>query len=310
MKRLDLFKPGGILSGLFALIALLGIFSLGITAEVPNGSIRGTIVMPENEQPLPKADVILHRLTQDQFEGSEEWRAATDDQGQLSIPYLPAGLYQLSVYGKAHELQRKVQVREGKRTELSLEATRTEPALNLNAGSRVFSPNEKITILADGNTVGENLQLRAFAIDESRLRPDVPLSDLLYAVTTDRNRFDPSRLTNQNAVIDRDEPLTTKDIEGVFVQSFEVGSLPEGIYLLQARTREVTDYVWLTVTKIALVTKSDNQGPQAYVCDIDTGEPIAGADVKTIKDNGPSSTVQTGPDGLAKLDPPDRKSVG
>lgn len=129
------------MSLLVAGIATAGLMSIGITSEVPIGSIKGTLLMAENKKPLPNADIVLERSSQDLYEGDPVFTRRTDEKGQFELTGLPAGSYVLRAYGKVHSVDRAALViEEGKTFTTQFLAKRSDPYLNSNAGSRVFSP--------------------------------------------------------------------------------------------------------------------------------------------------------------------------
>jgi len=299
---LSWLKPGGIASAILALVVMFGLFSFGITSEVPIGSFEGTATMPTPNHGLPNADVILYRSTQDGWEGQDSWRAVTDESGKFKISGLPTGLYSVSIYGKAHHVySRPIVVTEGKTTTEDFLLDRNPESVSINAGSRVFTPGQEITVRTEGNTLSNDIKFSIFAIKEDQLDSEASLQNLLYALATNRSRENPKSLAIFTTVREESKPLLTKDIEGLYVQEEKLGSLPHGIYLLEAQVGKDIAHAWLTVTDIALVTKTDGKAGEAFVCNIATGEPIAGAEVKSIQKGVQVVAGKTNPDGLVPL---------
>ncbi|QYK53897.1 MAG: hypothetical protein KF824_03155 [Fimbriimonadaceae bacterium] len=307
MKPLSWLKPGGIASAILALVVMFGLFSFGITSEVPVGSFEGIATMPMPNQGLPNADVILYRSTQDGWEGQDSWRAVTDESGKFKISGLPTGLYSVSIYGKAHHIYSKpIVITEGQTTNEDFLLERNPETVSINAGSRVFTPGQEITVRTEGNTLSKDVKFSIFAIKEDQLDGESSLQNLLYALATNRSRENPKTLATFTTVREETKPLLTKDIEGLFVQEEKLGSLPHGIYLLEAQVGKDIAHAWLTVTDIALVTKTDGKAGEAFVCNITTGEPIAGAEVKSIQKGVQVVAGKTNSDGLVPIKIQDR----
>lgn len=297
-------KPGGLLSLLLIVGVTVGLFSLGITAEVPVGSVTGKVVMEGGQVGLPGADVILYRQTNDGWEGDSTWRAETDESGSFAIPSLPTGVYSANVFGKAHRVESvSVQVLEGQKLSVEWEAKRQPDYLGLNLGSRVFRPGEDITLRADGSTKGETLQLTVLKVDESSFDANRDLGDLLYGIATNRNRQSPTELAKLSEVQSEKTDLQTKDIEGVYVHEQNLKGLSYGIYLVKAQVEEQVDYAWLTVTDIALVTKTEPKKGEAFVVDIDSGQPLPDVSVSITRGASQVDLGKTNSNGLIGFDP-------
>lgn len=304
MKKLNWVKPGGLISVVLALVVAVGLFSVGITAEVPVGTVEGYITMGKQNLGLPNADVVFYRRTQDGWEGQDSWRAETDEEGNFSLRGLPTGLYSASVYGKVHSIESQpLIVNEGQTARLDLVAPRSPDSLTLNAGSRVFKPSEEIVIRVNGSTMVDQLAIKVLKVQEESFTNNQNLQDFLYGVVTNRNRQLPERLASMRTVRDTSDELKTKDIEGVFVHETKLDSLAYGVYLIQTQVGDQSAFAWLTVTDIALITKTEPKSGQAFVCDIDTGEPVAGAEVSLAREGKQSLIGGTDADGLIKFAP-------
>jgi alpha-2-macroglobulin len=304
MKILKWVKPGGLMSVVLALIVAVGLFSVGITAEVPVGAVKGHIIMGKQNIGLPNADVVFYRRTQDGWEGQDSWRAETDENGDFSLRGLPTGLYSASVYGKVHSIEsHALMVTEGQTTTMDLMAPRSPDSLSLNAGSRVFKPGEEIIVRVNGSTMVDKLSVKVLKVQEESFTNNQNLQDFLYGVVTNRNRQLPERLATMRVMRESSSDLNAKDIEGVFVQETKLDALGYGVYLVQVQVGEQSAFAWLTVTDIALVTKTEVKRGQAYVCDIESGEPISGAEVSLARGGKQSSIGASDNDGLVSFAP-------
>lgn len=304
MKKFNWVKPGGLLSVVLALAVAIGFFSVGITAEVPVGAVKGHVVMGDQKVGLPNADVVFFRKTQDGWDGQDSWRAVTDENGDFSFKGLPTGVYSASVFGKVHSIESQIiLVNEGKTTSLDVTAKRSPDSIILNAGSRVFKPDEEIVVRVNGSTLADKLTVKVLKVEEESFSNNQNLQDFLYGVVTNRNRQQPERLAAMRSVRDVSDELKTKDIEGVFVHESKLSSLSYGVYLVQAQIGKESAFAWLTVTDIALVTKTASKSGQAYVCDIESGEPMSGAIVSLARNGKQEAIGGTNEDGLVSFAP-------
>lgn len=297
-------KPGGAASLVLAVVCAIGLFSLGVTAEVPVGGISGHIKMGVQDAGLPHADVVIERRTDDGLEGSSIFTTETDESGEFALKGIPAGSYMVRVYGKAHEISGlPVRIEEGKTFEAEWSAARKPDQLSINLGSRVFRPGEVVKLRADGITQATAVSLVVQKVKEVSFSDNASLTDMFYAITSGRNRTDPQTMANFETVKEQSDDLKTKDIEGAYVHESNLEGLSNGVYLLKVAVGAESAYAWLTVTDIALVTKTDPESGEAFVCDIDSGKPVPGAELSITRKGKRVPIGQTSPDGRMKFDP-------
>lgn len=287
-------------------IAAFALLSMGITKEVPVTSLSGTVVM-EGGQPLPNADVILQVGGLEEysfFEEGQVYEVETNEKGEFQFGQVPLGDAVLYVAGKAHRVDwRPVVLREGESAELDLIAKRDSPRINLNAGASVFTPNDKVMIRAEGLLDlqgGSDYALTLYRMTEKgiteHLSIDVAVSDNFGYYASKKNPDDYLVVSKEKREAD------IVDIEGVFVDHIDIGSLPEGVYVLSAVTGKTRGSVAFIVSKVAMVTKMDGNSGLAYVTDIETGEPIQGAQINFAMEGKSGDVAITNGDGIAKLD--------
>lgn len=304
MKPLNWLKPGGIASVVLAVACAVGLFSVGVTAEVPVGGVTGHVQMGKEGVGLPHADVIIERKTQDGPEGATIFYAETDSAGDFAYRGLPTGSYVVRVYGKAHEIPgAPVKVEEGKTQHFDWSAPRSPDQLSINAGSRVFRPGEPVKVRADGITEAATLTLKVLKVKEESFSDNQSLTDLFYGITSGRNRKDPQTLASFEPAIEQTEELKTKDIEGAYVHESTLDGLGYGVFLIQVTVGKESQFAWVTVTDIALVTKTDPKHGEAFVCDIESGKPVSGADIALTRNGKRVDVGKSGDDGRAKFDP-------
>ncbi|HYE79739.1 MAG TPA: MG2 domain-containing protein, partial [bacterium] len=290
-----------IASGL-ALALMTYLMTIGIRAEVPTGGIRGAVLMAESSTPLTGAEVVLHpQFTLPDWPGSR-MTAKTGDDGTFTFRNLPVGFYVVEAYGKAHTMEgTRVEVTEGGQLQLQLALKPQPPRLELYVSQHIYAPGEEPSLQVDGFGQERTVHLVAYRIDfdalvgrgglESFIAQEFRWDDQWTKRTL--QRFSPD-LTAQ---VTLDHEIVARDIEGQFVETVKLPALPEGLYFLSGtyHGREVGS--WLAVSEIALVTKQWGSSMLAFVTRIDTGAPVAGAEVAV----GSTRMGTTGPDGLLEF---------
>ncbi|MDI9636918.1 MG2 domain-containing protein [Geitlerinema splendidum] len=300
MKLSELLKPGGIISLIFAVVAAVAITATGVTAEVPIGQLSGTAVMKGINRGLPNAEVIAFRSENGTVVYQQDFYTRTNEEGEFEFKSLPAGSYVLAIIGKRHSIHNfAVEVKEAERTKVNVLTEAMPSYVSVNAGSRVFLPGEPIKVRIEGasdySTVTYSVHQASHEAIEASRNPE----NLFYAIASDRNRQSPELMAKLKEVSKESIRLTQVDIEGVFVEEHQLETLGEGVYLLKAQVDQQIDYTWLTVTKIALITKSASGNGHAFVCDIQTGEPIAGASVKVTSQSKVQDLAPTNSEGIS-----------
>ncbi len=295
-------KSGGLLSLLLATLAVLGLMTAGITAEVPIGSAKGRIIMASNQLGLPNADVVFVRYSNDAYEGKSEWVAETDKDGNFEVKPLPAGTYVMSVYGKVHRIERQVvQIREGKLTQVEGTAERSTPYLSMRAADRVFLPGELVEVQIEGLSDVDTIQFRVSEVSGSLVDQSNGIDAALRSLVSARNQVNPAETKGLVEVKKEERPLKAKDIEGVFVERHELGTYPPGLYLVEASDKQFQSFAYFMVTDIGMVTKVARGAGIAYVTNLKSGVPVADASVDLITPSGRKALGKTNADGIVEL---------
>ena len=302
-----------VLSLLVGLLATFCFIEFGITEEVPVGTLSGAITMQENGRPLPKAFVTITRVDQDeQFEDEDittEHHFMADKNGHFELRDMLAGQYKLEVSTKAHKFKQTFNVPEGKTTSISIAAEPIDPYLEMYASQRVYLPQETPKVQVNGFSPADKIKTTIYKLDFDKVVKDGGLYAALapLARPSDDKVKDPATM---GAVTQTSEdPLTGRDAEGTFRIHLPMQTLAEGLYWVQCKVGDITKGTWLSVSRIALITKNGRNNLAAYVTKLDTGEPVVGASVGFSTPAGIVASSKTGPDGLVKLNLP-KKSQG
>jgi uncharacterized protein YfaS (alpha-2-macroglobulin family) len=296
-----------LLSLLCALALCLFLLGYGVAREVPVGTLSASIVMKENGKPLPGAFVTLKtRSFIDSDEIPKERHFQTDKKGQFRLSNVMAGLYTITVSAKAHNVKSMVvSVEEGKPTSLLLKAEPKAPYLELYASQRVFTPNETPAVQLKGFSKESKLKVTAFRLDFDKVAAEGGLYNALAPLARrDNGKQVVNPATMGVAVNSFQREIKDKDAENTFVEKLEVPKLAEGLYWIQCDLPNASRGTWVSVTKIALIAKHSTHGVSTFVTSIDTGAPIAGAEISMFLAKNSTRLGATNAEGTFRFDMP------
>lgn len=277
-----------------------------IANETPTGTVKGKVTARDSGNAVSAWVDLTSKFRLDGQTLRFGTRSAKD--GTFSFSRVPAGLYSLSIHGRAHHLKpATILVAEAKTQEIEAELEPEQPSLTLYVHQHMFLPDERARITCSGFvTTTDTVSFSIYKVDEKRLLGQFggSIYDLVgvnrYDAATNR-RVDPSSNPALSLAASFKSPIKTRDSEGVFTERFLLPALQPGIYVVRARADESQDIDWLLVTRIGLVTKSTGRQLLAYTVDLKTGKPAAGADVEVFSDGNRVGKGTAGPDGLARV---------
>lgn len=271
-----LLRKGGLLSVLLAFGMMLALIAMGITGEVPMGSISGSVRMAENGAPLPGSVITVSpvAVTEDSIEPRLVF---SDKQGEFRLSTLPAGDYQIEASAKAHTLDRTfISVREGSVTALDLELKPKDPELRLYASQRVFMPDEKVEVEAHGFGKETKLEINVYRIDLDKFLKAGSFYGVLYSFTDNYynggQREDPGKVGK--LVSSTEHRIENADAEGAFTDVVGLSQLKDGFYWIQCRMGGLERGAFVSVSRLAVVTKSSPGETLSYVTDLKTGDAL------------------------------------
>jgi alpha-2-macroglobulin len=266
------------------LLATIALWISGITIylarqEMPTGWLQGTIIAEETGRALPNAEIQLHLISFSP-QGTADFVIHPRPDGSFSSRRLPAGKYQIQASSSAHHLApTTIDLEEGKVRQLDLELAPVAPFFELNFHQHVFTPKETPQVTGHGFLRREAIDFQLYRVDPEALtrKHHGSLRDLLGVEDSwEKLNLEAPGLTPAQQF---SAPITQRDIEGVFHQRFSLPVLAPGLYLLVGRADAETQVDWLMVTRLGLVVKHWGHQALAYVTDLQSGEPVAGAKV-------------------------------
>jgi len=252
------------------------------------GSLEGRLIARDSGHPVAAAITLS---------GPAGFHARSDAAGRFSFLRIPTGVYHLDAASRGHVVtNRAVYLQEGKTNRLDLEMVRKPSWVQLVLHHAILYPGEPTSLAVRGLTLNPSYRLRVYRVNRwARVQPHEARAyekALAAAVAAgDVTPFSSREITPRHI-----------DVEGVFYDRLNLEPLPVGRYLLVAygetgsRSAES-----LTISRLALLVKSDNQKAVAYVADLKSGAPIQGAEVAEVAALGGALTDANG---LARFSPP------
>jgi len=288
------------LVGLAAAIAWLAAMTIYLSQqEQPTGWLRGRAVAEESGQALPGIEIRLHRAGAT-VSGEGDFPLVTRANGSFHSKRIPAGLYQLQATSRAHQLRAtNLMIEEGKVQEVNLELAPVAPFFDLRVPQHVFTPDEVPQVIGHGFLPGDSIDFTFYRVDPNALlvKKRGGLGRLLYSEQPPRHLVlegNPA-LSPLGRIL---PPITRRDVEGVFRQRFDLPLRDPGIYLVVAKADSIQRLGWVMVTRLALITKQWGDQALAYVTDLKTGAPVAGANVQFSAEGGETVSGVTDAQGI------------
>jgi len=296
------------------LLAIIALWLSGLTIylarqEIPTGWLQGKIIAQETGKALPNAEIQLHLVSLAAY-GMEDYVLRPRPDGTFRSQRLPAGKYILQASSRAHRLApTSIEVAEGKVARLDLELAPVPPYFDLNLHQHVFTPEETPEITGHGFLQSDVIDFQLYRVDPELLlaKYDGNLRRLLGAGYGQENfNFEAPGITFTEQF---DRPITQRDIEGVFHQRFKLPALKPGLYVLVGESEQLKQVDWLMVTRLGLVVKHWDNQALAYVTDLQSGEPVAGAKVSLALRGGGHVTGLTNAQGIYQVKVPPAESA-
>lgn len=290
----------------FAIIAAGLALIFVISRETPVGALKGRVVAQETGNPLV-ASVSLTSGGEEDSEGTRiETRSAKD--GSFSFPRVPAGWYTLAITSKAHAMDPvSIAIQESKTQTIEAELSPVPPNMSLYIHQHIFTPDEQPQITCRGFADSDALAIALYKVDTDAflLKWGGNMERLLgirsyyeeSGTSTTANLNENGALTAVKSLL---VPITTRDIEGIFIQRIDLPKLAPGLYIASAKVGDIQRIGWLMVTSLGLITKSAGMETLAYSVDLRSGAPVQ-ADVTSYVGDQPVASGKTNDRGLLTL---------
>ncbi|MEA2552282.1 MAG: alpha-2-macroglobulin, partial [Fimbriimonadaceae bacterium] len=296
------FRRGGLLSIILGVAMLLVLLTMGITQETPLGSVDGSVRMGESGLPLPGAAIIISPVFVN-ADTPKDRVVFSDKKGEFFVNALPAGEYKIEASAKAHTLPAtQISVREGAVTALDLELKPKDPELRLYTSQRVFMPDETPQVEARGFGRDQTLNVEVYKIDVHQFLAKGSVQAALNTLGDNyygEKQGRPEAFGEQIAAFDH--KVQNADAEGTFMDVLTLDKLGEGFYWIQCKMGNLTRGSFISVSRIALVTKSAAAESLCYVTDLKTGHPVAGAVLQLGEKDKFTAAGKTNSEGLATI---------
>ena len=281
----------------------LALLTAGISQEVPIGSLAGKVTLEENDRPMPHALVVVtpEHLGEDHEWTAQNWHTRTAADGSFALKSIPAGDYRIEVDAKEHTLkERSFTVVGGHTTQFEIQLNPNNFHLQLYASQKVLAPGEPAQLDLDGFVGDQPVEFELRKLRLSAVAQSAGVRTALQPIVDRHENLDEGHL---NVFSDRLSSATVavgdKDIEGAFEKKLDLPPLSEGLYIAVCRAGTAACAVFLNVSHIALIAKTDLHGVHCLVTDIDSGRPIPNAALLTSNEGRYDPRAKTGPDGLA-----------
>lgn len=143
---------------------------------------------------------------------------------------------------------------------------------------------------------------------------NIPSVDIeVYSVDTDEvktplQKMDPYSFPRKKGNLVKTIKKETK--EKYFYGNISLGRLKTGLYVVQAKSKDLTSATILSVSTLGVISKSDKGQTLFYVCDKITGEPVKGALLKIYEGDYFIARGDTDKEGVAVMENTNRNAYG
>ena len=295
-----------LLSIVIGIVFAGALVAFGINDEIRLGSLHGTVVMTENNKPLPGATVILRQLDEPTGTYHSFKTIKSDAAGEFDFGRVPAGFYSVESYAKAHSAnETKFSVREGEATNYTVRTEPGEPYLRVFAPKHVYLPKAEPELTVEGFGQDPNLEITLFKVDFNKVVAGGGLQSVLQTAW----RWDDGIRTEDPAVYKQlkteTRPIDRRDVEGAYVEAINLDAMPSGMYWISARAgKSLRSGTYVLVSNIALVTKRVNREIRGFVTHMDTGKAISNANFSIYSGANSVASGKTDANGFVSLSVP------
>ena len=219
----------------------------------------------------------------------------TSEKGDIVFAGLPPGFYSIGSYDdRIADPQMNVEVKEGERSAITIEAALRPPSLSFEYAERVFLPANPKKLRLRGLWI-DKARITVYAVDSAAFREG--------SIDTDKPETIPI------ASLSREHTFSVplKAQRGIHSKTavFPLPPLRPGIYVVEAASGKTAARATFLVTRLGIVAKAAPSGTLLYAVDLVDGKAMEGVSVTAFPRSpdgsaGPEFTAVTDANGLAE----------
>ena len=246
------------------------------------GAVSGKVVSKETGKPLKNVRINIW--------GDSYSHTNTNSNGAFLIEGVAEGRYEMGTYLQGYEYVSVSDITVKKKENLKVPAIKMAmrpESFNLYDRNRVFTESENVFLLYNSFRVTK-CSVSVFSIDleeeMEKLPQDVKARKSGGNIRQAVNFFD---IENREAVYKKDfEIRYPSPLSDIYDRKLEIGRLPAGVYAATVKPENLPEQRHLlTVTGLALVSRTDENKTFIYACDINTGKPVSRARISLLDRN-------------------------
>jgi len=287
-----------------------GVIGMLLLAEAPHGRVAGRMVTADGGMALRHVPVTLVPMDEAQ---TRSYSTTTDARGNFAFLHVPVGLYRLHARTRAHEQPtQQVVVEEGETERQTFELKPQQPFLRIFDNQQVFTTHEAPKLRCHGFTPDSQFEVKIYRVATSVALNAWHgwLSSAMAIPGNNLREANLDALPQLTQLAGFTQQVKRRDDEGVFREEIHLGKQAPGMYLVALQATKARAVTVLTVTDLGLVVKASSSQVLAYALEIDTGKPVANAQVEVKQQDKLLAQGRTGSDGLLVLRLPAERANG
>ncbi|HKZ17842.1 MAG TPA: carboxypeptidase regulatory-like domain-containing protein, partial [Geobacteraceae bacterium] len=214
---------------------------------------------------IDRADVYLSG------EAGNRW-GRTNKKGEITFAGLPPGFYSINSYDeRIVDPQMNVEVKEGKRSFIKLEAALRPPSLSFENTDSVFLPSRQVKLQLRGLWI-DRVQVTLYSVDVDRFRAGSVDTDKPDAIPQDflaKERAFTVALSRQRGAHSKKAVV-------------QLPPLRPGIYVVDAVSGKTTTRTLFLVTRLGIVAKASPSGTLFYAVDLVDGKALQDVEIQAF----------------------------
>jgi uncharacterized protein YfaS (alpha-2-macroglobulin family) len=223
----------------------------------------------------------------------------TNEKGGLTLTGLAPGFYSLGSYDdRITDPHMNVEVKEGERTSVKLEASLRPPMLSFDDADRIYLPVRPVKMRLRGLWI-DTAKITLYSVNMSLFRDGRADTDKPDAIPL-------AALAKENAStvsLKREKHSHSK------TATVQLPQIKQGIYLVEAASGKTAARALFFVTRLGIVAKTSPEGTLLYAVDLVNGKALKGVEIKAFPKNHrertqPDFRAETDANGLAEYDGP------